>query len=163
MPIKLKNKVTLEIEGFKFKCCIGKNGLKKNKSEGDMFTPKGEFELGSLYYRKDRIKNITTDLKKKIILPNMGWCNDSNDKKYNKEIIIKKKKGFEKLYRKDHKYDLLILIKYNFKKTIKYLGSAIFIHTTNNYKPTAGCIALSKKDFLILIKIINKNTKIKIF
>ena len=41
-------------------------------------------------------------------------------------------------------------------------GSAIFIHLTNNYKPTAGCIAISKKDFLILLKIISKKTKIKI-
>ena len=33
---------------------------------------------------------------------------------------------------------------------------------TKNYKPTAGCIALKKKDLLILLKIINKKTKIKI-
>ena len=26
-------------------------------------------------------------------------------------------------------------------------GSAIFIHLTKNYKSTAGCVALSKKDF----------------
>ncbi len=41
-------------------------------------------------------------------------------------------------------------------------GIAIFIHLTKNYKTTAGCIALKKKDFLILLKIISKNTKIKI-
>ena len=48
------------------------------------------------------------------------------------------------------------------KKVIPGNGSAIFIHLTKNYKPTAGCIALSKKDFLVLIKLINKNTKIRI-
>ena len=48
------------------------------------------------------------------------------------------------------------------KKTKKNKGSAIFIHLTKNYNPTAGCIAISKKDFLILIKLINKNTKISI-
>ena len=93
----------------------------------------------------------------------MGWSNNPEDKNYNKEIIIKKERGYEKLYRKDNKYDLLILIKYNYKKTKKGLGSAIFIHLTKNYKPTAGCIALSKKDFLILIKLIKKKTKIKIY
>jgi L,D-peptidoglycan transpeptidase YkuD (ErfK/YbiS/YcfS/YnhG family) len=67
------------------------------------------------------------------------------------------------LYRKDYKYDLLIPIKYNFKKRIPGKGSCIFIHLTKDYKPTAGCIALKKKDFLIMLKIIKKNTKIKIY
>ena len=65
--------------------------------------------------------------------------------------------------RKDHKYDLLIPIKYNFKKPMAGRGSCIFIHLTRNYKPTAGCIALKEKDFLIMIKLINKNSKIKIY
>ena len=93
----------------------------------------------------------------------MGWCNDlSNLKNYNKLIKINKKIKCEKLYRKDHKYDLMIPIKYNFLKPIKYKGSCIFIHLTNNYKPTLGCVAMKKKDFLIMLKLINKKTKIKI-
>ena len=35
MTIVLKNKETLHFKEFKFKCCIGKNGLTKNKIEGD--------------------------------------------------------------------------------------------------------------------------------
>jgi L,D-peptidoglycan transpeptidase YkuD (ErfK/YbiS/YcfS/YnhG family) len=66
------------------------------------------------------------------------------------------------MHRKDNKYDLLIPIKYNMLKPIKNKGSAIFIHLTKNYKPTAGCIALKKNDFLILLKLINKKTKIRI-
>ena len=97
------------------------------------------------------------------IKKDMGWCDDpSNNKKYNKLISINKTIKCEKLYRKDHSYDLLIPIKYNFLKPIKFKGSCIFIHLTNNYKPTAGCIALKKSDFLIMLKLINKKTKIKI-
>jgi L,D-peptidoglycan transpeptidase YkuD (ErfK/YbiS/YcfS/YnhG family) len=93
----------------------------------------------------------------------MGWCDDVNKaKKYNKLIKIKKKISYEKLYRKDFKYDLLIPIKYNFKNSVIGKGSCIFIHLTKNYQPTAGCIALKKKDFLILLRLINKKTKIKI-
>ena len=93
----------------------------------------------------------------------MGWCDDINyPDKYNKLIKIPTKMRHEKLYRKDNKYNLLIPIKYNFNKPKIGLGSCIFIHLTKNYKPTAGCIALSKKDFLVLIKLINKNTKIRI-
>ena len=90
----------------------------------------------------------------------MGWCNDSNSIHYNKEINIKKKIKCEKLYRLDHKYDYFVLIKYNFVKPKKNKGSAIFLHITKDYKPTAGCIAISQKDFLILAKIIKKKTKI---
>ena len=162
MLIKVKNKDTLIAGSFKFKCCVGKNGTKKHKTEGDYSTPKGTYSLGPIYYRKDREKKPSTTLKIFKIRPNMGWCNDPKNKFYNKEILINKKIKCEKLFRKDHKYDYFILIKYNYKKTIKNKGSAIFIHLTKNYKPTAGCISISKKDFLILIKLIDKNTKILI-
>ena len=94
----------------------------------------------------------------------MGWCDDPlNYKNYNKLITIKKNIKCEKLYRKDHKYDLMIPIKYNFIKPIKFKGSCIFIHLTNNFKATAGCIAIKKNDFLIMLKLINKKTKINIY
>ena len=95
----------------------------------------------------------------------MGWCDDVNSKKkYNKLIKIEKKFKFkyEKLFRKDINYDYLIPINYNSKNPTIGKGSAIFIHLTKNYKKTAGCIALTQKDFQILIKLINKNTRIKI-
>tara|TARA_Y100000590_G_scaffold339040_1_gene386437 strand:- start:5136 stop:5627 length:492 start_codon:yes stop_codon:yes gene_type:complete len=160
MLIHLKNKDKLIVGDFKFKCCIGKKGLKKRKIEGDNSTPKGIFSLGFLYYRKDRVKKPITTLKTKIIKSSMGWCNDSKSKFYNKEIKIQNKINHEKLYRNDHKYDYLIIINYNTKKTLPKKGSAIFIHLTNNYSPTEGCIALKKNDFLILLKLINKKTKI---
>ena len=88
----LKNKHTLQIDEFKFKCCIGKKGSTKNKKEGDKKTPKGTFEIENLYFRKDRIKKPITLLKCIEIKKNMGWCDDINfPKKYNKLIKIKKK------------------------------------------------------------------------
>ena len=163
MIICLKNKQTLQIDDFNFKCCIGKKGLTFKKREGDQKTPRGIFKIENLYYRKDRIKKPKTPLKCVEIKKNMGWCDDINfEKKYNKLFKIDNKTKHEKLRRKDHKYDLLIPIKYNFLKPIKNLGSCIFIHLTKDYKPTAGCIALKEKDFLIMLKLIDRNTKIKI-
>jgi L,D-peptidoglycan transpeptidase YkuD (ErfK/YbiS/YcfS/YnhG family) len=93
----------------------------------------------------------------------MGWCDDKKDKKnYNKLIKIRKKIKHEKLYRKDSKYDFLIPIMYNTKKIIPGKGSAIFIHLTKDYKNTLGCIALNKNDFLILLKLIDRKSKLKI-
>ena len=162
MIIYLKNKHSLKIGDFLFDCCVGKGGISYKKIEGDKKTPKGLYDIGDLYFRKDKIKKFFTKLKRKKIKKNMGWCDDVLNKKYNKMIKIKKNIKHEKLYRADNKYDLLIPIKYNFKKPKKGLGSCIFIHLTQNYKPTNGCIALKKKDFLIMLKLIDKRTKILI-
>jgi L,D-peptidoglycan transpeptidase YkuD (ErfK/YbiS/YcfS/YnhG family) len=164
MTILVKNKHTLQIDDFKFRCSIGKKGFTKNKKEGDKKTPKGIFEIENLYYRNDRKQKPSTLLNCIKIKKNMGWCNDASfPKKYNKLFKIQKNIAHEKLNRKDYKYDFLIPIKYNFKKPITGLGSCIFIHLTKDYKPTAGCIALKEKDFLIMAKLIKKNSKIKIF
>tara|TARA_Y100000996_G_scaffold343955_1_gene281625 strand:+ start:237 stop:734 length:498 start_codon:yes stop_codon:yes gene_type:complete len=164
MTIILKNKATLVFDDFIFKCSIGKKGLTKNKVEGDKKSPIGLFSLGNLYYRKDRHTKPSTKLKCIPIKKDMGWCDDIKSvKNYNKIINIKKNRvHFEKLYRKDYKYDFLIPINYNSKKPIIGKGSAIFIHLTKKFKPTLGCVALEKKDFLILLKLINKNTKIRL-
>tara|TARA_B100001057_G_scaffold111145_1_gene109254 strand:- start:1963 stop:2460 length:498 start_codon:yes stop_codon:yes gene_type:complete len=164
MIIFVKNKDTLLIDDFKFRCSVGKNGFNKKKLEGDLKTPKGIFNLGNIYYRADRVQKPLSKLKSIPIKKDTGWCDDPNSKFYNKQIKIKKnlKVSYEKLYRKDNRYNFLILIKYNYKKPVKFRGSAIFLHLTENYSPTKGCVALCEKDFLILAKLINKKTKIKI-
>tara|TARA_Y100000590_G_scaffold327998_1_gene372383 strand:- start:2 stop:493 length:492 start_codon:yes stop_codon:yes gene_type:complete len=162
MNIIIKNHFLL-YKGYKLKCSIGKSGIKKFKKEGDLATPKGIFKLGLLYYRKDRNEYLKCKLKKKIIRKNMGWCNDSRSKKYNQEISLPTKFGAEKLFRKDKIYDIFIIIKYNYFPIIKRKGSAIFLHLTDKkYKPTKGCVAILKKNFLKILPLINKNTKILI-
>ena len=84
MNIKIKNHL-LYYRGYKLKCSIGKSGIKRNKKEGDSATPKGIFNLGTLYYRKDRIKLPKCKINKKIIKKNMGWCYDIRSIKYNQE------------------------------------------------------------------------------
>ena len=92
----------------------------------------------------------------------MGWCDDINNKNYNKLIKLPSSFSHEKLFRKDNIYDLIIPINYNTKKIVKGKGSAIFLHVAKkNYEPTRGCIALKKKDLILLLKSID-NKKIKI-
>jgi L,D-peptidoglycan transpeptidase YkuD (ErfK/YbiS/YcfS/YnhG family) len=161
MIIHVPNKNTLIIDDFKFKCCVGKKGLNFSKKEGDFSTPKGLFNTKKLYFRKDRIGIPKCKINKKVIKKNMAWCDDSNHRKYNEEIKTLDRNLKENFYRKDHNYDYVISISHNEKK-IPYKGSAVFIHLTDNYKPTSGCVALKKKDFEILLKLIDKKTKIKI-
>ena len=162
MNIIIKKNLLL-YKGYKLNCCIGKSGIKNSKKEGDLATPKGTFKLGLLYYRKDRIKLPKCKIKKKIIKKNMGWCNDSKSNMYNREINFPFNYNSEKLYKKENVYDLFLLIKYNTTPVIKKKGSAIFLHIAKkNYIPTQGCVAISKKDFIKILPLINNNTSIMI-
>ena len=153
----------LKYKNLRFRCALGKAGVGKKMIEGDNITPKGIYKIIKIYWRKDRIKKIKSKIKIFKINKNMGWCDDSSCKKYNQLIKLPSKFGHEKLYRKDHLYDLILVLNYNMKPVIKNIGSAIFIHITKrNYYPTKGCIALSKSNLLMILNIINKNTKIKI-
>ncbi|MDC0231723.1 L,D-transpeptidase family protein [Pelagibacteraceae bacterium] len=162
MNIIVKNRFLL-YKGYKIKCSIGKNGTTSSKKEGDLSTPKGFFKIGKLYYRKDRIKLDKCKIKKKIIKKNMGWCDDIKSRKYNREICFPFKYSAEKLHIKKKNYDILINIKYNYSPALKGKGSAIFLHLANQkYKPTKGCIAIQKKDFMKILPLINEKTKILI-
>ena len=161
MIIHVPNKNTLIIGDFRLRCCVGKKGLNSNKKEGDYSTPKGLFHLRKLYFRKDHVGSPKCRINKKAIKKNMAWCDNPKHKKYNEEIKTHSKNLKENLHRKDHKYDFIISISHNERK-IPGKGSAVFIHLTNDYKPTKGCIALKKNDFEILLKLIDKKTKIKI-
>ena len=133
MTIIIKNKETLIFEDFNFRCCIGKKGSTNKKIEGDNKTPKGIFSIDKVYYRKDRNIKPVTKLNSISINKKMGWCNDIKSKKYNKLIKISKNTKHEKMHRRDYKYDYVIPINYNTKKTKIGKGSAIFIHLTKNY------------------------------
>ena len=161
--IIIKKSGYIQYKNLKFRCALGKAGIKKKEKEGDNVTPKGIFKITSVYNRPDRIKNIITTIKKIKIKKNRGWCDDPNSIHYNKQIKLPSKFSHEKLYRKDNLYDLFLVLNYNIKPIIKNKGSAIFIHITKkNYKKTKGCIALKKKHLIELISKIKKNTKIKI-
>ena len=160
MNIKLKGKYLYYLK-YKIKCSIGKEGITKNKKEGDLKTPKGKFKLKLIFYRKDKIKILKTSLKKIAIQKNMGWCDDIKSKKYNKLISFPFKYSAEKLWRKDNIYDVAIVLNYNLNPVKKNKGSAIFLHIAKkNYIPTRGCIAINEKDMLNLTTNLKKNSAI---
>ena len=160
MILRLKNRDTLVFDEFEIKCAIGKKGINNNKIEGDKTTPRGIFEFGKIYWRKDKVKKPDTKIKTEVIRKNMIWCDDPKSKFYNKLTFKTKSIKSEKLYRNDNKYDYLLIINYNTKNIKKNSGSAIFLHLTTNYAKTDGCIAVRKKDFLILSKVLTKKSKI---
>ena len=142
---------------------MGKRGITIKKKEGDFITPKGTFKIKEIFYRKDRVQNLTTRLKKTVIRKNMGWCDDPKSKKYNKLINFPFKYGAERLYRRENIYDIILVLNFNMNPVKKYKGSAIFIHVAKkNFQPTQGCIALDKSELIKLVKSIKINTIVKI-
>ena len=161
--IIVKKSGYLKYKNLKFRCALGKAGIKKKEKEGDNVTPKGIFKIIKMYYRPDKIKKIKTNIKKIKIKKNMGWCDDPRSRFYNQQINLPSKFSYEKLYRNDNLYDLILVLNYNTNPIIENKGSAIFVHIAKkSYTKTKGCIALKKKHLIELISIIKKNTKIKI-
>ena len=159
----LINKKYLTYGQYKVKCALGKRGIGYKKKEGDLITPKGQYKIKFILYRKDRLKKIQSKLKKVVIKKNMGWCDDPNSKKYNKLINLPFNFKYEKLFKKENTYDIILVLNYNMNPIRKNKGSAIFIHVAKkNYKKTKGCVATRKTHLLKLLKKIKINTKAKI-
>ena len=157
------NKKYLIYNNYKVKCALGKRGIGHKKKEGDLITPTGQYKIKFILYRKDRVGQIHTKLKKVILKKNMGWCNDINTKKYNQLIYLPSIYNHEKLFKKENVYDVILVLNYNMNPVKKNKGSAIFIHIAKrNYKNTEGCIAIKKKELLRIIRDIKINTKVKI-
>ena len=162
MHIKIKNK-QLFINDYKVKCAVGKRGIGFKKKEGDFITPIGKFKILHILYRKDRVNSLKSKISNLPLKKNMGWCNDSRSKYYNKLIKLPFKYNAEKLYRKDNSYDIILVLDFNRKPIKKEKGSAIFIHVAKkNYKYTEGCVALKKNDIKKIIGKIDKKTIVEI-
>ena len=159
----LINKKYISYNNYKAKCAVGKRGIGYKKQEGDLITPIGKYKIKYILYRKDRIKEIKTKIKKIIIKKDLGWSNDPRSKQYNKLIKLPSRYNHEKLYKKENIYDIILVLNYNMNPVVKNKGSAIFIHVARrNYSKTEGCVALKKIHLLKIIKDIRYNTIVKI-
>ena len=148
---------------YKAKCAIGKRGIGNKRKEGDLITPKGKYKIKYILYRKDRIRKIQSKIKRIAITKSMGWCDDPRSRDYNKLIKLPTNYKYEKLYRKENVYDLILVLNFNMRPIVKKKGSAIFIHIARkNYKKTEGCVAINKISLLRVIKKLKNNTKVLI-
>ena len=157
------NKKYLIFGNYKVKCSIGKRGIKVKKREGDLITPKGKFKILFILYRKDRVPNLKSNIKKIVIKKNMGWCDDIRSNRYNQLVTYPFKFSSEKLYKQENIYDVIFVLNYNYRPIKKNKGSAIFIHIAKkNYEKTDVCVSVKKKDIIKLANLINSKTKIEI-
>jgi L,D-peptidoglycan transpeptidase YkuD (ErfK/YbiS/YcfS/YnhG family) len=142
---------------------LGRGGIKANKREGDGGTPRGRFVLRRLWWRADRLPRPKTKLPVRRIRPGDGWCEDPQDRRYNRPVEIPQHSTADRLWRADALYDFIIEISHNTRPRIAGAGSAVFIHVARpNFGPTAGCVALEVRALRRLIERLGQRTTINI-
>ena len=161
MIIVKKN--TLIYNDKSFQCAIGKNGTIEKKIEGDGCTPLGTYLIKKVFYRRDRVNLPNISFPTTALESNFGWCDDINSNEYNKLIKFPFKESAERLFRSDNIYDIVCVLNYNLDPIVKNKGSAIFLHIArDDYSGTQGCVAISEKNLVLLLTMININTELNI-
>ena len=140
-------------------CALGRSGIGLKRGEGDGITPVGTFPLLYCLVRKDRVQVQHHHFDTNWIKPNDGWCDAVGDRNYNQAVTLPYDASHESLCREDHLYDIVIVMDYNISARMSTGGSAIFFHLAHeNYRPTEGCVAISRKDMEWLLPRISSDT-----
>jgi L,D-peptidoglycan transpeptidase YkuD (ErfK/YbiS/YcfS/YnhG family) len=142
---------------------LGRGGIQANKREGDGGTPKGTFRPLRLWWRADRHPRPSTFLPVRAIGPEDAWCEDVLSRRYNQPVRLNSKQHGDRLRRDDHLYDFIVEIDHNTKPRIAGRGSAVFLHLARqDFSPTAGCVSMTERAMLRLLKRLGPETKIVI-
>ena len=139
--------------GTRFRCALGRSGVRAEKREGDAATPAGRWPIQRVLYRADRLPAPTTRLPLAMIARDDGWCDDSGDARYNRPVQLPHAGGAERLWRDDGVYDIIAVLAFNQNPVVPDAGSAIFLHLARpDYGPTEGCVALAMPDLLSVLE-----------
>ena len=162
--LKIYADAVAEIAGKSFRCALGKNGITRDKKEGDNATPIGRFPLRCAYYRPDVFSTPPkTGLPLYALTPEDGWCDDVASPDYNTFVKLPHPARHEKLWRDDAVYDLIIVVGYNDAPVVLGKGSAIFIHLAReNFAGTEGCVAFTRDDLEWIVERLGAGDEIEI-
>ena len=145
-------------------CKLGRSGRRAMKREGDGATPSGIWPMRRVLARRDSWQWLRTGLPFRFMAPDDGWCDDPVDRNYNRPVKLPYPASHEELWRRDHLYDVLVILGHNDRPRIRGGGSAVFFHVADSKGgPTAGCIAVSAKDMRKVLALCGPRTKIRIW
>lgn len=127
-----------------FPCALGRSGIVVAKREGDGGTPRAKMPLRRVFYRADRVPRPFSLLPVRAITPRDAWCDDQDDRRYNRLIARPPGEAQERLARADNLYDVIVELGWNDAPVRRGRGSAIFWHLARpGFTPTAGCVAVA--------------------
>jgi L,D-peptidoglycan transpeptidase YkuD (ErfK/YbiS/YcfS/YnhG family) len=142
---------------------LGKSGIAARKREGDGATPRGTFRMVTLLERPDRGQVMASQLPRRIIRRNDGWCDDQRDRNYNRPVRLPYGGGHEKLSRQDCAYDALVILDCNLHPRKRGAGSAIFFHLIREGATfTEGCVAVSARDMRAILAVCGRKTRLTV-
>jgi L,D-peptidoglycan transpeptidase YkuD (ErfK/YbiS/YcfS/YnhG family) len=146
----------LDIGGRRVRCALGKAGVKPaaQKREGDLASPAGVWAIRRVLYRPDEGAPPVTELPVEALSPDDGWCDAPDDEDYNRPIKLPHPASFEKMWRDDGLYDLVVVLGHNDDPPRPHMGSCIFLHLAREgYAPTEGCVAVTRPDLEELLRL----------
>lgn len=145
----------------RFRCAVGRGGIRMDKQEGDGATPAGRWPLRELFYRPDRFARPRCVLPARALGRHDGWCDAPEDSNYNSPVRLPYSASAEQLWRTDHLYDLIVVVGYNDQPVVSGRGSAIFMHIAReDYSPTAGCVAFARNDLFAILTLIGRHSRL---
>lgn len=146
-------------------CALGRGGVvaADQKREGDGSSPQGIWRMIRVFYRPDRLTRPETALPVVPLKESDGWCDAPEHRLYNRPVTLPFAASHEKLWREDHVYDLIVELSHNSDPVVPALGSAVFFHLAHDdFRPTEGCVAISRQHMLQVLQDSNEKTSIKI-
>jgi L,D-peptidoglycan transpeptidase YkuD (ErfK/YbiS/YcfS/YnhG family) len=155
---------------LRFRCGLGRSGMTNSKREGDGASPIGRWPVAGVYYRRDRVQGFYGGviLNGAIALRrNDGWCDAVGDRNYNRRVRHPYPASAEDLWRADHLYDIIVLLRHNWRPRVQGAGSAIFMHLARGLPdgkigPTAGCVSLRRRDLAIVLRALRPGSAVRI-
>ena len=153
----------VSLQGLTIPCALGAGGVKALKREGDGATPLADLRVLGGYFRAGGIVPRRERLGLARIRPDLGWCDAPGDRNYNRPVGLPYRASHERMYRRDHLYDVCIVLDWNISPRRRNLGSAIFLHLARpGYAPTHGCIALKPRDMARILPLLSKRTVFRV-
>jgi L,D-peptidoglycan transpeptidase YkuD (ErfK/YbiS/YcfS/YnhG family) len=144
----------LDLGSRRVRCALGKAGVQPAaaKREGDLASPAGVWPIRRVLYRPDRGPAPASALAVQALEPDDGWCDAPDDAAYNRPVKLPHAGSFERMWRDDAIYDLVVVLGYNDDPPVAAMGSCIFLHLARpGYPPTEGCVAVTRADLEALL------------
>lgn len=128
-------------------CTLGRAGIRAGamKREGDAATPAGSLRVTACLYRPDRV--AAPGPWAVPLRPGDLWCDAPEHPAYNQRVRAPLSASHERMRRADPLYDIVLVTDWNAAPARPGYGSAIFLHQWRRPGfPTAGCLAMARKD-----------------
>ena len=158
-----KTRAIVQVGPLRIPAAIGRTGRTSRKREGDGATPIAAMPLLLGYLRGDRLAQPASPLPLRRIQPSMLWCDAPDHPSYNRLVKAPFKPSHEEMRREDGLYDICLVLDWNVTSRRRHAGSAIFFHLIRpGYEPTAGCIAIAKRDMLRILPHMQRGTVVRV-